>query len=44
MTFPTQQPLSADAKVVGSDRVLAVLVELAQHPDGTTLDEIAQTI
>jgi IclR family transcriptional regulator, acetate operon repressor len=28
-------------RVVGADRVLAVLVELAQHPDGIGLDELA---
>lgn len=29
-------------RVVGADRVLAVLVELANHPTGVTLDELAQ--
>lgn len=29
-----------DPKVVGADRVLAVLVELAKHPSGITLDEM----
>ncbi len=29
-------------KVVGADRVLAVLVELAGHPSGATLDELAR--
>lgn len=29
-----------DTRVVGADRVLAVLVELANHPSGITLDEM----
>lgn len=33
-----------DDRVVGADRVLAVLVELAQHPDGIGLDELAQRL
>lgn len=44
MTSTTTQPADHDAKLVGSDRVLAVLVELAQHHDGTTLDDLARTI
>ncbi len=28
-------------RLVGSDRVLAVLSELAQRPDGATLEELA---
>ena len=31
-------------KVVGSDRVLAVLLELAEHPGGITLDDLAQRV
>ncbi len=31
-------------RLVGADRVLAVLVELARHPQGVTLDEIAGRI
>jgi DNA-binding IclR family transcriptional regulator len=31
-------------RLVGSDRVLAVLKELAEHPDGVSLDELAQRI
>ncbi len=31
-------------KLVGSDRVLAVLVELAEHPSGITLDELAKRL
>ncbi len=32
------------ARVVGSDRVLAVLRELAEHPLGISLDELAKTV
>src|SRR3954470_18067782 len=31
-------------KLVGADRVIAVLVELAEHPLGITLDELASTL
>jgi DNA-binding IclR family transcriptional regulator len=31
-------------RLVGADRVLAVLVELAQHPDGANLEQIAVAI
>jgi IclR family transcriptional regulator, acetate operon repressor len=31
-------------QLVGSDRVLAVLVELARHPDGATLQELARAV
>ncbi len=31
-------------KLVGADRVLAVLKELAAHPEGITLDELATTL
>jgi IclR family acetate operon transcriptional repressor len=31
-------------RLVGSDRVLAVLVELGRHPDGATLDELASSL
>ena len=34
----------SDEKVVGADRVLAVLLELAEHPSGITLDELAQKV
>lgn len=34
----------AAARVVGSDRVLAVLSELAQHPGGVTLDELSRLL
>lgn len=33
-----------EERIVGSDRVLAVLAELGQHPDGITLDELATTL
>jgi IclR family transcriptional regulator, acetate operon repressor len=36
--------MSDDAKLVGSDRVLAVLLELAEHPTGITLDDLAQRV
>ena len=32
---------SSDEKLVGADRVLALLVELAGHPEGATLDDLA---
>ncbi|MET1062571.1 MAG: IclR family transcriptional regulator [Aeromicrobium sp.] len=35
---------AADARLVGSDRVLAVLVELAKFPDGVSLDEMARAV
>ena len=31
-------------RLVGSERVLAVLVEVAAHPEGVTLDELAHTL
>lgn len=31
-------------RLVGADRVLAVLVELANHPDGATLEELATAL
>ncbi|MER5424183.1 IclR family transcriptional regulator [Streptosporangium roseum] len=34
----------ADAKLVGSDRVLAVLAELARHPNGIGLEEMARAV
>lgn len=34
----------SEEKVVGADRVLAVLLELAEHPAGITLDELAQKV
>jgi DNA-binding IclR family transcriptional regulator len=35
---------SPDERLVGSDRVLAVLIEVAKYPEGVTLDELAQTL
>lgn len=35
---------SPDPRLVGSDRVLAVLIELAKYPHGIGLDEIARAI
>lgn len=35
---------SDEERLVGSDRVLAVLIELAKHPAGITLDELAQAL
>lgn len=34
----------SDERLVGSDRVLAVLVELAKYPEGASLDEIARAV
>ncbi len=34
-------PVPPDEKLVGADRVIAVLTELADHPLGVTLDELA---
>jgi DNA-binding IclR family transcriptional regulator len=31
-------------RLVGADRVLAVLAELARHPDGASLDELARAV
>ena len=36
--------MTGTEKVVGSDRVLAVLLELAEHPGGITLDDLAQRV
>jgi len=33
-----------DEKLVGADRVLAVLVELSRHPDGVGLDDLARAV
>lgn len=35
---------AAEERLVGADRVLAVLVQLAEHPTGVTLDEMAHSI
>ncbi len=39
----TRAPLQVD-RLVGSDRVLAVLSELARHPDGVGLDEMSRLV
>ena len=31
----------SDGRLVGSDRVLALLIELARRPDGASLDDLA---
>jgi DNA-binding IclR family transcriptional regulator len=36
--------MSADDRLVGADRVLAILVKLASYPDGVSLDEVARTV
>ena len=36
--------MSDNEKVVGAERVLAVLLELAEHPSGISLDELAQKV
>lgn len=35
---------AADARLVGSDRVLALLVELARRPEGASLDDLAVAV
>ncbi len=40
----TKVPPSDGEKVVGADRVIAVLAELAAHPRGVTLDELATAL
>jgi IclR family acetate operon transcriptional repressor len=40
----TEDRTSAEARLVGSDRVLAVLVELAKYPDGVDLSGLAQAV
>ena len=37
-------PAGKDERLVGSDRVLAVLLELGRHPAGISLDEMAKRI
>lgn len=36
--------MSDSDRLVGADRVIAVLIELAEHPSGVTLDELAGTL
>src|SRR3954447_21094423 len=33
-----------ETKLVGSDRVLAMLIELAKHPQGISLEEMAKAV
>jgi IclR family acetate operon transcriptional repressor len=40
----TVTPPEAEERLVGADRVIAVLVELADHPLGVSLDELAGTL
>ncbi|NQX10324.1 IclR family transcriptional regulator [Microbacteriaceae bacterium VKM Ac-2855] len=35
---------SDEERLVGADRVLAVLIALAEHPTGATLEDVAQTV
>lgn len=42
-THPSEPGL-AEEKLVGADRVIAVLTELADHPLGVTLDELASAV
>lgn len=35
---------SAETRLVGADRVLGVLTELARHPDGIALDDMARAV
>ena len=38
------EPPPGDLRLVGSDRVLAVLAELARHPDGIGLDDMSRAV
>jgi IclR family acetate operon transcriptional repressor len=38
------EPSSGDVRLVGSDRVLAVLAELARHPEGVGLEEMSRAV
>lgn len=40
----SDSPASSDDKLVGIDRVLAVLTELSAHPDGIGLNEVAAAV
>jgi IclR family acetate operon transcriptional repressor len=46
ITDPTLSvdPHDADDRLVGADRVIAVLTNLAEHPTGITLDELARVL
>lgn len=41
MTRSGESAGPADARLVGSDRVLALLIELARRPDGASLDDLS---
>jgi DNA-binding IclR family transcriptional regulator len=41
---PTLGPPAGEVRLVGSDRVLAVLAELARHPAGIGLDEMSRAV
>ena len=42
--MPGREQAAADPRLVGSARVLAVLAELARHPDGIGLDEMSRVV
>jgi DNA-binding IclR family transcriptional regulator len=44
MRGPTGQEVRGEERLVGSDRVLAVLAELAEHPSGVGLDELTRAL
>jgi DNA-binding IclR family transcriptional regulator len=44
MTDTDPSPDAHDARLVGSDRVLAVLIELAEHPAGIGLDDLSRRL
>jgi IclR family acetate operon transcriptional repressor len=41
---PVGEPGPAEEKLVGADRVIAVLTQLAEHPLGVSLDELAASL
>jgi IclR family acetate operon transcriptional repressor len=41
VTVPSRDASAPEERLVGADRVIAVLTELADHPLGVTLDELA---
>jgi DNA-binding IclR family transcriptional regulator len=43
-TVSTREISPDEARLVGSDRVLTVLIELANHPDGVGLDSVAKAV
>jgi len=44
VTNVPEEEADVPEKLVGSDRVLAVLLELAEHPSGISLDELAKRV